>query len=94
MLITLGFLAHVDAGKTTLCERILYQAHALRRLGRVDAQSAFLDSDPLERQRGITIFASEAGFVHRNTSFTLLDTPAMWIFPPRWSACSPFWTAP
>ncbi len=75
MLITLGFLAHVDAGKTTLCERILYQAHALRRLGRVDAQSAFLDSDPLERQRGITIFASEAGFVHRNTSFTLLDTP-------------------
>lgn len=74
-MITLGFLAHVDAGKTTLCERILYQAHALRRLGRVDAQSAFLDSDPLERQRGITIFASEAGFVHRNTSFTLLDTP-------------------
>lgn len=75
MLITLGFLAHVDAGKTTLCERILYQAGALRRLGRVDAQSAFLDSDPLERQRGITIFASEAGFVHRDTSFTLLDTP-------------------
>ncbi len=74
-MITLGFLAHVDAGKTTLCERILYQAHALRRLGRVDAQSAFLDSDPLERQRGITIFASEAGFVHRDTSFTLLDTP-------------------
>ena len=71
-MITLGFLAHVDAGKTTLCERILYQAHALRRLGRVDAQSAFLDSDPLERQRGITIFASEAGFVHRDTSFTLL----------------------
>ena len=75
MLITLGFLAHVDAGKTTLCEHILYQAGALRRLGRVDAQSAFLDSDPLERQRGITIFASEAGFVHRDTSFTLLDTP-------------------
>ncbi len=74
-MITLGFLAHVDAGKTTLCERILYQAGALRRLGRVDAQSAFLDSDPLERQRGITIFASEAGFVHRDTSFTLLDTP-------------------
>ena len=74
-MITLGFLAHVDAGKTTLCERILYQAGALRRLGRVDAQSAFLDGDPLERQRGITIFASEAGFVHRDTSFTLLDTP-------------------
>lgn len=74
-MITLGFLAHVDAGKTTLCERILYQAGALRRLGRVDAQSAFLDSDPLERRRGITIFASQAGFVHRGTPFTLVDTP-------------------
>ena len=73
--ICIGLLAHVDAGKTTLSERILYQAQTVRRLGRVDKQTAFLDSDPLERQRGITIFSAQAPFVHNNVAFTLLDTP-------------------
>lgn len=73
--ICIGLLAHVDAGKTTLSERILYQAQTIRRLGRVDKQTAFLDSDPLERQRGITIFSAQAPFVHNNVAFTLLDTP-------------------
>ena len=52
----IGVLAHVDAGKTTLSEQILYRRGVLRSLGRVDQQNAFLDDNPLERQRGITIF--------------------------------------
>lgn len=74
-MITLGILAHVDAGKTTLCERILYQTQAIRRWGRVDQRTAFLDSDPIERERGITLFAAEAPFTYQGVPFTLLDTP-------------------
>ena len=55
--LTLGILAHVDAGKTTLSEAMLYQSGRLRRLGRVDHKDAFLDTEPLERERGITIFS-------------------------------------
>lgn len=53
--LVVGILAHVDAGKTTLSEALLYQSGALRRLGRVDHQDAFLDTDAMERERGITI---------------------------------------
>lgn len=73
--LVLGILAHVDAGKTTLSEAILYKAGALRKLGRVDHQNAFLDTFSLERERGITIFAKQAVFSLPDGSFTLLDTP-------------------
>ena len=70
-----GLLAHVDAGKTTLSEAILYAAGAIRRLGRVDDRDAFLDTYELERARGITIFSKQAVFSMGNTEVTLMDTP-------------------
>lgn len=70
-----GVLAHVDAGKTTLCEGLLYAAGALRRRGRVDHQNAFLDCDEQERRRGITIFSGQAQFSWQGQHFTLVDTP-------------------
>ncbi len=73
--ICLGIMAHVDAGKTTLSEGLLYAAGALRRPGRVDHGDAFLDTDAQERERGITIFSKQAVFEHDDTFFTLLDTP-------------------
>lgn len=73
--LTLGILAHVDAGKTTLSEGLLYTAGALRRLGRVDHGDAFLDTDALEKERGITIFSKQAVLDLGDTVFTLLDTP-------------------
>ena len=71
----IGVLAHVDAGKTTLSEALLYRAGAIRRLGRVDHQDAFLDTDAMERQRGITIFSKQAVLELGDTRVTLLDTP-------------------
>ena len=73
--ICIGILAHVDAGKTTLSEALLYRAGAIRRLGRVDHQDAFLDTDTMERQRGITIFSKQAVLELGDTRVTLLDTP-------------------
>lgn len=73
--IIVGLLAHVDAGKTTLAEGILYTAGELRSLGRVDHQNCFLDTDSIERKRGITIFSKEAHAVWKETALTLLDTP-------------------
>lgn len=73
--ICLGLLAHVDAGKTTLSEGILYLSGAVRRLGRVDHRDAFLDTDIQERERGITIFSKQAELIWGDTAFTLLDTP-------------------
>ncbi len=73
--ICLGILAHVDAGKTTLSEGILYQTGTIRRLGRVDNRDAFLDTYELERARGITIFSKQAVFDLGQTRVTLLDTP-------------------
>ena len=73
--ICIGILAHVDAGKTTLSEALLYRAGAIRRLGRVDHQDAFLDTDDMERQRGITIFSKQAVLELGDTRVTLLDTP-------------------
>ena len=73
--LVIGILAHVDAGKTTLSEAILYQTGTIRRLGRVDNKDAFLDTYELERARGITIFSKQAVFELGNTQITLLDTP-------------------
>ena len=58
--LVLGILAHVDAGKTTLCEAMLYLSGKLKKLGRVDRRDSFLDSHSLERARGITIFSKQA----------------------------------
>lgn len=73
--ITMGILAHVDAGKTTLSEAILYLTGAIRKIGRVDHKNAFLDTNEIERERGITVFAKEARFAIGDKQFTLLDTP-------------------
>ncbi len=70
-----GLLAHVDAGKTTLSERLLYAGGAIRQAGRVDNQDTFLDNHELERARGITIFSKQAMFILGEKQFTLLDTP-------------------
>ena len=75
ILLNVGLLAHVDAGKTTLSESILYQSGAIRNLGRVDHQDAFLDTDEMERERGITIFSKQAVLTWKDTEITLLDTP-------------------
>ena len=71
----LGILAHVDAGKTTLAESILYRQGSIRTMGRVDHGDAFLDTYELERARGITIFAKQALFSLGDKEVTLLDTP-------------------
>ncbi|MBQ6703717.1 MAG: TetM/TetW/TetO/TetS family tetracycline resistance ribosomal protection protein [Clostridia bacterium] len=73
--LAIGMLAHVDAGKTTLSEGLLYAAGALRSLGRVDHQNAFLDTHGLEKERGITIFSKQAVMELGDISVTLLDTP-------------------
>ncbi|WP_308557410.1 TetM/TetW/TetO/TetS family tetracycline resistance ribosomal protection protein [uncultured Lactobacillus sp.] len=73
--ITTGIVAHVDAGKTTLSEALLYKAGNLRTLGRVDNGDAFLDTQQLEKKRGITIFSHEAKLTTDDAEITLLDTP-------------------
>lgn len=72
---TIGILAHVDAGKTTLSEQILYQTGAVRALGRVDKGDTTLDADQIERERGITVFSDQAVFEHGGRRYTLIDTP-------------------
>ncbi len=73
--LVVGILAHVDAGKTTLSESLLYTSGAIRKLGRVDNKDAYLDNNDLERERGITIFSKQAMFEWKDTRITLLDTP-------------------
>ena len=73
--ITLGILAHVDAGKTTLAEAFMFLCKKIKSLGRVDHRDTFLDTFELERKRGITIFSKEAFFSLPNTDITLIDTP-------------------
>ncbi len=80
---TIGILAHVDAGKTTLSESILYTTGQIRTRGRVDHQDAFLDTDALEKKRGITIYSKTARFTFRDRPYTILDTPGHVDFSPE-----------
>lgn len=73
--LVIGILAHVDAGKTTLSEALLYTAGAIPALGRVDHRDAYLDTHALERDRGITIFSKQARLSWKDMDITLLDTP-------------------
>ncbi|MBR6392485.1 MAG: GTP-binding protein, partial [Eubacterium sp.] len=73
--IAAGILAHVDSGKTTLSEALLYRTGSISKLGRVDHGSSYLDTFSLERDRGITIFSKQAILKYKDTEFTLLDTP-------------------
>ena len=73
--IVIGILAHVDSGKTTLSEAMLYQSGSISKLGRVDHKNSFLDTFSLERNRGITIFSKQAVLKYKDTEVTLLDTP-------------------
>ena len=79
----IGILAHVDSGKTTLAEALLYQAGALRSQGRVDHGNAFLDTGAMERQRGITIFSKIARLTLGEAEGVLLDTPGHTDFSPE-----------
>lgn len=81
--VCLGILAHVDAGKTTLSEALLYLTGSIRKLGRVDHQNAFLDTDEMEKERGITIFSKQARFTLEGWEVTLLDTPGHVDFSPE-----------
>ncbi len=91
--IVAGIIAHVDAGKTTLSEALLYRSGALRQLGRVDNGDAFLDTDVLEKQRGITIFSHQANLQYKDINLTLLDTRATSILRPRLNKYCRFWTS-
>ena len=73
--ISIGILAHVDSGKTTLSEALLYRSGQIRKLGRVDHKDSYLDNNEIERDRGITIFSKQAQLNIGKTSLTLLDTP-------------------
>ncbi len=81
--VTIGILAHVDAGKTTLSEGLLFLSGAIRSMGRVDHKDTFLDTYELERSRGITIFSKQAIFENGDTTITLLDTPGHADFSPE-----------
>ncbi|MBQ0059977.1 MAG: GTP-binding protein, partial [Lachnospiraceae bacterium] len=86
--ITSGILAHVDAGKTTLSEGLLYMTQTIRKAGRVDTKDAFLDTDAMERARGITIFSKQARFKRALENdveriYTLVDTPGHGDFSPE-----------
>ena len=73
--LSIGILAHVDSGKTTLSEALMYCSGNINKLGRVDHKNSFLDNFELERSRGITIFSKQAVMKYRDTEITLLDTP-------------------
>ena len=75
MIKTIGILAHVDAGKTSLSEQILYHTKAIRNRGRVDHKNTFLDNYEIERKRGITVFSKIARFFYNENEYFLVDTP-------------------
>ncbi|GFN32906.1 GTP-binding protein [Paenibacillus xylaniclasticus] len=81
--ITIGMFAHVDAGKTTLAEQLLYHTNSIRERGRVDHQDAYLDSHDIERARGITVFADQAVLSYQGTTYYLIDTPGHVDFSPE-----------
>ncbi|MGL5329441.1 MAG: GTP-binding protein [Peptostreptococcaceae bacterium] len=80
---TIGIVAHVDAGKTTFCEQILYHTNAIRKLGRVDNKDTFLDNHSIEKSRGITIFSGQGNFEYKNSKYYLIDTPGHIDFSPE-----------
>ncbi len=80
---TIGILAHVDAGKTTFAEQLLYHTRSIRQRGRVDHKNAFMDSHDIERQRGITIFSDQAVFTYKDSTYYLIDTPGHVDFSPE-----------
>jgi small GTP-binding protein len=80
---TIGILAHVDAGKTTLSESMLYHSNVIRKLGRVDHKDSYLDNYEIEKERGITIFSKSAVISFNNIRFTLIDTPGHIDFSPE-----------
>ncbi|MBS4218561.1 GTP-binding protein [Bacillus sp. FJAT-49711] len=80
---TIGILAHVDAGKTTFSEQILYHTKSIRQRGRVDHQDTYLDNHDIERQRGITVFAEQGMFSFHNSHYYLIDTPGHIDFSPE-----------
>lgn len=80
---TIGVLAHVDAGKTTFSEQLLYLTQQIRERGRVDHQDTFLDNHAIERARGITVFAEQAELSYKKREFTLIDTPGHTDFSPE-----------
>ena len=75
MKLTFGILAHVDAGKTTFSEQVLYHAGLIRHLGGVDSKDSFMDCNEIERQRGITVFSEQAMFQKGEDTYFLIDTP-------------------
>lgn len=95
--INIAMLAHVDAGKTTLSEALLYKSGSIRKAGRVDNKDAFLDTNEMERNRGITIFSKQAVFSYGGCEFTLLDTPGHVDFsaarasPVKWRQAKSAW---
>ena len=80
---TIGILAHVDAGKTTFSEQLLYHTKTIRQRGRVDHQDSFLDSHSIEKNRGITIFADQGIFTYNNSTYYVIDTPGHVDFSPE-----------
>ncbi len=89
--ISLGLLAHVDAGKTTLSEALLYAGGSIRKMGRVDNRDAFLDTYELERARGITIFSKQAVLKTGHMPLHCWIRRGMWIFPQKWSGRCRYW---
>ena len=80
---TIGILAHVDAGKTTFAEQILYHTKSIRNKGRVDHKNSFLDSHSIEQERGITVFADQGVFSYNDSKYYLIDTPGHVDFSPE-----------
>lgn len=80
---TIGLFAHVDAGKTTFAEQILYHTKSIRSRGRVDHKNSFLDSNKIEKERGITVFSGEAVFKYKSSTYYLIDTPGHADFSPE-----------
>ena len=79
---TIGILAHVDCGKTTFCEQLLYHTNTIRKRGRVDNKDTFLDNHEIEKQSGITIFSEQATFTYNESNYYLIDTPGHIDFSP------------